>query len=320
MRRRGGPLRVPWKALTGGDDERASGDLLLFMLNFLISFYSKKSGNALPWPPSFVGRPGAGFLLTWGPPPRATVSRGNREEKAKGKTLFAWSLLRILFVFLALLVTPRGTRVRYPLRPWLFSRETSSSPPDLLPTVRYVIRYAVREVGPGQLPPHLQGLPAEPAWALVKETTEVLPEGQRRLWVHELQPSQLQRVLRSQPVFQADFSTRPADVAADAAAAAGGSSRRRAHQHESEDPDFRGAAALERAVEKTRESTEQATAAARQAESAAAAAKTACIVATASAGVAAGAAAAAKARVTNMPPYTLEARVPDESLGRVPRA
>ncbi|KAL8455317.1 hypothetical protein Emag_000901 [Eimeria magna] len=189
--------------------------------------------------------------------------------------------------------------------------------PDLLPTVRYVIRYAVREVGPGQLPPHLQGLPAEPAWALVKETTEVLPEGQRRLWVQELQPSQLQRVLQSQPVFQADFSPRPGDAAA---AAAGGGSRRRAQQHESGGPVYRGAAALARAVEKAKESTEQAAAAARQAESAAAAAATACIVATATAGVAAGAAAAAKARVTNMPPYTLDVRVPNDSSYRVPSA
>ncbi|KAL8428501.1 hypothetical protein ACSSS7_007196 [Eimeria intestinalis] len=188
--------------------------------------------------------------------------------------------------------------------------------PDLPPTVRYVIRYAVREAAPGQLPPHLSGLPAEPAWALVKETTEVLPEGQRRLWVQELQPSQLQRVLQSQPIFQPDFNPRPAD----AAAPAGGGNSTRAHQHETGGPVYRGAAALERAVQKAKESTEQAIAAVRQAERAAAAAATACIVAIATAGVAAGAAAAAKARVTNMPPYTLEARVPDESLARVPRA
>ncbi|KAL8448150.1 hypothetical protein Emed_003963 [Eimeria media] len=191
---------------------------------------------------------------------------------------------------------------------------------ELLPTVRYVIRYAVREVGPNQLPPHLQGLPIEPAWALVKETTEVLPEGQRRLWVQELQPSQLQRALRSQPVFHADLSPLPAAPAAApaaaAAAAAGSSSRRnRAQQHESGRPVYRGAAALERAVEKARESAEQAAAAVRQAESAAAAAASACIVATATAGVAAGAAAAAKARVTNMPPYTF-----NDSSNRVPSA
>ncbi|KAL8432301.1 hypothetical protein Efla_000885 [Eimeria flavescens] len=175
--------------------------------------------------------------------------------------------------------------------------------PDVLPTLRYVIRYAVREPSPAVLPQHVQELPAEPAWALIKETTEILPTGAQRLWVQQLQPNQLQLALQCQPAFHGRVAS---------GAYGSGGCRGGLPHHEAARPVYRGAAALERAVAKAKESTQQAAAAAAQAAEAVAAAYTAARAATATAGVAAGAAAAAKARVTNMPPYTMELRISEE--------
>lgn len=169
--------------------------------------------------------------------------------------------------------------------------------PDLGPTLRYVIRYAVRDAAlslPQQS--HYERPLAEPTWALIKEATEILPAGRRRMWVQELHPDQVQQALQSEPVFRVRLVpiTRHSN------------SRRSEEREHTSSPVYRGIEALERAAAKAKEATEQAAVAATHAAAIAASAYQATRSATASAGIAAGAAAAAKVQVTNTPLYNME--------------
>lgn len=184
--------------------------------------------------------------------------------------------------------------------------------PDLQPTLRYIIRYVVREI-----PPYMQQVQhhqhqqqaAEPTWALIKETTEILPVGCRRMWMRELHPQQLQQAPHLEPVFHVRAALIPRRSI---------SSRIGGERQDTTAALYRGAAGLEKATQKARDSTEKAAAAATQAAEAVAAAYAATRAATATAGVAAGAAAASRAQVTNTPLYNMEWIVHDD-FPRLPR-
>lgn len=119
--------------------------------------------------------------------------------------------------------------------------------PDLQPTLRYIVRYVLRETPPFM---QQQQQPAEPTWALIKETTEILPPGGRRMWMRELHPHQLQQALHSEPVFRLC----PAPVHRRSTSTAG------ADGHDTAAAVYRGAAGLERATRQAMEATEKAAA------------------------------------------------------------